>query len=56
MTNFGSVKINGKEKKFMYGFSIYHFVIEDKDIKIAITKDKFQNLPKDYIFKDIIIQ
>ena len=55
-TNFSSVQINGEDKQFMYAFSVYHFKIEDRKMKIKITKDKFQNLPAGYGFEDIIIQ
>lgn len=55
-TNFGSVMINGKDRQFMYGYSIYYFTIEDKKAKIKITKDKLQNIPADYKFEDIVIQ
>jgi hypothetical protein len=55
-TNFSSIFINGEEKQFMYGYSVYHFSINDKKAKIKITKDKFLNLPKAYKFEDIIVQ
>lgn len=55
-TNFGTVTINGEEKEFMYGYSVYYFTIEDKKAKIKITKDKFKNIPDGYEFEDIIIQ
>ena len=55
-TNFSSVNINGEEKHFMYGYSVYYFNIVDKQAKIKITKDKFQNFPNDYKFEDISIQ
>jgi hypothetical protein len=54
-TNFSSVTINGEERQFMYGYSVYYFNIEDRKAKIKITKDKFQNLPGDYKFEDIVI-
>ena len=54
-TNFSSVIINGEDKKYMYGYSVYYFKIVDRRAKIKITKDKFQNLPGDYKFEDIII-
>lgn len=56
VTNFSSVTINGEDRQFMYGFSIYYFTIEDRKAKIKITKDKFQNIPDDYKFEDIVIQ
>lgn len=55
-TNFSSVTINGEDRQFMYGYSVYYFNIEDRKTKIKITKDKFQNIPDDYKFEDIIIQ
>jgi hypothetical protein len=56
-TEFGSIYDNsGTQKQFMFGYSIYYFRIVDKKIKIKITKDKFENLPGDYKFDDIIIQ
>lgn len=55
-TNFSSVIINGEDRQFMYGFSVYYFTIEDRNAKIKITKDKFQNIPDDYKFEDIVIQ
>jgi len=55
-TNFSSVTINGEDRQFMYGYSVYYFNIEDRKAKIKITKDKFQNLPGDYKFEDIVIQ
>lgn len=55
-TNFGSVTINGEDRPFMYSYSVYYFTIEDRKNKIKITKDKFENIPKDYKFEDIIIQ
>lgn len=55
-TNFSSVTIEGEERPFMYGYSVYYFNIKDKKDKIIITKDKFQNIPVDYKFDDIVIQ
>ena len=55
-TNFSSIVLNGKDRQFMYGYSVYYFNIEDKKRKIKITKDKFQNIPNDYTFEDIVIQ
>lgn len=55
-TNFSSVNINGENRQFMYGYSVYYFNIVDREAKIKITKDKFQNLPNDYKFEDISIQ
>jgi hypothetical protein len=55
-TNFSSVEVNNEQKQFMYGFSVYHFSINDKKAKIKITKDKFDNIPPDFTFEDIIIQ
>lgn len=56
VTNFSSVSINGEDRQFMYGYSVYYFTIEDRKAKIKITKDKFQNIPDDYKFEDIIVQ
>ncbi|HEX4372496.1 MAG TPA: hypothetical protein VHZ50_04230 [Puia sp.] len=55
-TNFSSININGEDRQFMYGYSVYYFNIVDRKSKIKITKDKFQNLPADYKFEDISIQ
>jgi len=55
-TDFSSIVSEGEDKQFMYGYSIYYFNIVDKKAKIKITKDKFQNLPNDYKFEDIIIR
>jgi hypothetical protein len=55
-TNFSSIEINGEDKQFMYGYSVYYFNIIDKSVKIKITKDKLDNLPADYKFEDLIIQ
>jgi hypothetical protein len=55
-TNFSSVNINGEDRQFMYGYSVYYFNIVDRKAKIKISKDKFQNLPDDYKFEDISIQ
>lgn len=55
-TNFSSVTINGENRQFLYGYSVYYFTIEDRKAKIKITKDKFQNIPNDYTFEDIIVQ
>ena len=55
-TNFNSVEINGEARQFMYGYSVYYFTIEDRKAKIKITKDKFQNIPDDYKFEDIVVQ
>ncbi|THU38501.1 hypothetical protein FAM09_17720 [Niastella caeni] len=54
-TNFSSVEINGHDKQFMYGYSVYYFNIVNRKAKIKITKDKFTNLPVDYNFEDIVI-
>lgn len=55
-TNFSSVSINGEDRQFMYGYSVYYFTIEDRKAKIKITKDKFQNIPDNYKFEDIVVQ
>jgi hypothetical protein len=55
-TNFSRVTINGEDRQFMYGYSVYYFIIEDRKAKIKITKDKFQNIPEDYRIEDIVIQ
>lgn len=55
-TGFSSITVNGEERQYMYGFSVYYFTIEDKKATIKITKDKLQNIPGDYQFEDIIIQ
>lgn len=55
-TNFSSVRIKGEDRQFMFGYAIYYFNIKDKKAAIKITKDKFENIPADYKFEDIIIQ
>lgn len=55
-TGFSNVEINGEDRQFMYGYSIYYFTITDRHAKIRITKDNFQNIPTGYKFEDIIIQ
>jgi len=50
------VDSKGIERKFLSAYSVYYFTIEDKNIKIEITKDKFQNFPPDYQFTNIAIQ
>jgi hypothetical protein len=55
-TKFSTVTIKGEDRQFMYSYSVYYFVIEDRKAKIKITKDKFQNMPNDYLFEDIIVQ
>lgn len=55
-TNFGRVNVNGEERQFMYGYSVYYFTIIDRHTGIKITKDKLENIPSDYKFDDIIIQ
>jgi hypothetical protein len=55
-TNFSSTVINGQDKEFMYGYSVYYFEIADKKAKIRITKDKLENFPPNYKFEDIVIQ
>ena len=55
--DFGSIyDANGDLKQFLVGYSIYYFIILDKAIKIKITKDKFENLPTDYKFEEIVVQ
>ncbi|GAB2819341.1 hypothetical protein [Ferruginibacter profundus] len=55
-TDFSSVKINGQSKSYMRCFSVYNFAIDDKTLKIIITKDLFDNLPKTYKFEEIYVQ
>ncbi len=55
-TNFSTVEINGENKQYMFGYSVYYFSIDNRQAKIKITQDKFENLPAGYTFKDIIIQ
>jgi hypothetical protein len=43
-------------KEYMAGYSITHFRIKDKNKKIIITKDKFENVPVDYKYENIIVQ
>jgi hypothetical protein len=46
----------GEEIKYMFSHSINYFEIIDRKKKIVITKDKFDNLPKDFKFENIVIQ
>lgn len=46
----------GLRKEYMAGYSITYFRIRDKNKKITITKDKFENLPAEYKFENIIVQ
>ena len=46
----------GIRKEYMSAYSIIFFKIVDKDKKIKITKDKFDNIPTDYKFEDIDVQ
>lgn len=55
-TDFTSVETGGKIKNFMRCFSVYNFVIDDKNQKIIITRDLFDNLPNTYRFEDIQVQ
>jgi hypothetical protein len=55
-TNFGRVNINGEDRQFMYGYSVYYFIITDRQTSIKITKEKLENIPVDYKFDEIIIQ
>jgi hypothetical protein len=55
-TNFSSIEIDGQDRQFMYGYAVYYFNIVDRKAKIKITKDKFENIPVDYKFNDVIIQ
>ncbi len=56
-SDFGSIyDDNGQQKRFMSGYSITYFKIVDKKKRIVITKDKFENIPQDYKFEDIVIQ
>lgn len=55
-SDYGSVQVNGQDKQFMYGYSIYYFNIDDPKAKIRITKDYFENIPSWYHFNDIIVQ
>lgn len=56
-SDFGSTYDDkGEQKQFMSGYSITYFEIVDKKKKIVITKDKFDNIPSDYKFEDIVIQ
>lgn len=56
-TNFESITdSHGKEKEFLFAFSVYYFRIENKEIPIKITGDKFEHLPAGHSFSDIIVQ
>ena len=56
-TNYGSFYDDqGNQKQFLYAYSVYNFKIEKKKIKIIITKDKFENIPSDYNFENIVIK
>jgi len=45
----------GEQKQFLSAYSVYYFKIENRTIKIAITDDKFDNIPKGYSFQPILI-
>jgi hypothetical protein len=47
---------NGADKSYMYIYSVDYFKIVDKAIKIKITEDKFENIPADFKFEEILIQ
>ncbi len=56
-SDFGyTIDDKGLRKEYMAGYSITYFRIKDKNKKITITKDKFENLPADYKFENIIMQ
>jgi len=56
-TDYSSIyDAKGVQKQFLSAFSIYYFTINDRTLKIKITKDKFEHLPADYNFTDIIVQ
>lgn len=56
-TGYGSIRdANGEAKQYLSAYSVYYFNIDDKSKKIKITKDKFDNLPADYNFQDIIVR
>ncbi|MBO9684459.1 MAG: hypothetical protein J7502_17620, partial [Flavisolibacter sp.] len=55
-TDYASVRINGQDRQFMYGYSIYYFTIDDARAKIKITKDLMENIPSWYQFNEIIVQ
>jgi hypothetical protein len=55
-SDFSSVHINGQDKQFMYGYSIYYFTIDNPKAKIKITEDYLENIPSWYHFPDIIVQ
>jgi hypothetical protein len=56
-TDYGTLyDADGKPKQYLYAWSVYYFNIDDKSKKITITKDKFDNLPADYKFQDIIVR
>jgi hypothetical protein len=56
-SDFGSIyDTKRQQKNFMSGYSITYFTIVDKKKRIIITEDKFENIPADYKFEDIVIQ
>jgi hypothetical protein len=56
-SDFGHIiDAKGIRKEYMSGYSITFFKIINKNKKIKITKDKFENVPTDYKFEDIIVQ
>lgn len=55
-TAYSSLLIKGEEKQFMTGYSVYYFEIADKNAKIRMTKDLFENMPTYFQFEDMIIQ
>jgi hypothetical protein len=54
-TDYGYLVDEGEQKQFLSAYSVYYFKIEDKTIKIAITGDKFDNIPNGYSFQSILI-
>ena len=55
-SNFDYETVDGQHKGFMYGYSVYYFDIVDKNAKIVITKDLFENIPPNYAFQNLIIR
>lgn len=56
-TDYGAIyDSKGNAKNYLFSYSITWFRIVDKAQKIIITKDKFENIPADFRFEDIVIQ
>jgi len=46
----------GEQKQFLSAYAVYYFTINNKSSSIIITKDKFDNIPAEYKFENIVIR